>query len=124
MSKEAIEALESARAHILDAYRIWQADDVSAVPPPKSGAGAVIAKIDAVLSSPIAGEGKVPEGWQLVPKVGTMVKANHPITCLNPEEWFAVAEIEHRHGKFYVRGENTCWFSVSSLLHMSLNVQP
>lgn len=69
MTKEAIEALEAARAHILDAYRIWQADDVSAVPPPKSGAGSVIAKIDAVLSSPIAGDGKVewesPEEWEI-----------------------------------------------------------
>ena len=60
------EALESARAHILDAYRIWQADDVSAVPPPLSGAGSVIAKIDAILSSPGKDGGQEVEAaeWQ------------------------------------------------------------
>lgn len=57
----------------------------------------------------------VPEGWQLVPKIGTTVKAKHPITCINPEEYFAVDEIQAFGGNITVRGENTCWFGMNTI---------
>lgn len=57
----------------------------------------------------------VPEGWTLVPKIGTKVKANHPITCINPEEYFAVHEIQAFGGNITVRGEDTCWFGMNTI---------
>lgn len=47
------QALEAAHAHILDAYRTWQADDISTVPPSGSSAGKALALISAALSRPI-----------------------------------------------------------------------
>lgn len=54
----------------------------------------------------------VPDGWVVVPTLYTLVKANHPITVLNPTETFQVEYIKFEGGKFWVRGENTCWFNV------------
>lgn len=51
--------------------------------------------------------------------LGRRVKADHPITVLNPEESFIVTEVKlevggHFHGpSFYVKGENTMWFHES-----------
>lgn len=52
-----------------------------------------------------------------VPCIGSMVKADHPVTCLNPTEWFAVYEIKYEpvHNKFWVRGENTMWFNLNMI---------
>ena len=44
------------------------------------------------------------------------VKADHPITCLNPDVWFSVYEYQQEYRDYLgacvitVRGENTCWF--------------
>ena len=44
------------------------------------------------------------------------VKANHPITCLNPDEWFSVKEYMQEYHPdlerdvIRIRGENTAWF--------------
>lgn len=45
------------------------------------------------------------------PYIGMPVKADHPITCINPTETFTIAEVKAEEGKFYVRGEHTCWFN-------------
>lgn len=41
-------------------------------------------------------------------------KAPHPITCINPTEWFSPIDIRSEYGftqnKIFVRGEETCWF--------------
>ncbi|CAG0976540.1 hypothetical protein RHDC4_01619 [Rhodocyclaceae bacterium] len=58
---------------------------------------------------------KVPDGWRAVPGIGTRVKADHPQTCFNPDETFLVAEIKHENGGVYVRGEDTCWFALSTV---------
>lgn len=46
-------------------------------------------------------------------KVGSIVKVDHPITCLNPDEYFAIAQIEFQSNpkKVWICGENTCWFN-------------
>lgn len=58
----------------------------------------------------------VPEGWRLVPMIGAEVRADHPITSLNPDPTFEVfairAEADQR---LYVRGENTCWFNIDGI---------
>lgn len=45
-------------------------------------------------------------------EVGTRVKANHPITVLNPEETFLVKYMKFEQGRnvCFVRGDLTCWF--------------
>lgn len=43
--------------------------------------------------------------------IGRTVKANHPITVLNPEEWFKIIDVNVTDGKVWVIGENTCWFN-------------
>jgi len=47
--------------------------------------------------------------------VGKIAKADHPITCINPEEYFEIVEakLDTYSGevKLYVKGENTCWFN-------------
>jgi hypothetical protein len=48
--------------------------------------------------------------------LGRRVKADHPVTCLNPEETFIVTEVNFdAHSingpSFYVKGENTMWFA-------------
>lgn len=49
--------------------------------------------------------------------IGKRAKANHPITCLNPEEYFIIYEVklENDDGRIFCRGENTCWFSANML---------
>ena len=44
--------------------------------------------------------------------LGAKVRAGHPITVLNPEEWFVVkrAARDSITGVIRVIGENTCWF--------------
>lgn len=56
-----------------------------------------------------------PEGWAIVPNIGSYVEANHPITVLNPMKAFEVRYAECRNGHWYVRGEQTCWFGVNSV---------
>ena len=45
--------------------------------------------------------------------LGKMVKANHPITCLNPDEWFEVINAREDEGAVYVIGRKTFWFRLS-----------
>lgn len=44
---------------------------------------------------------------------GKQVKANHAITCLNPDEWFTPIAVWIKDNNVYVIGENTCWFNLS-----------
>ena len=44
--------------------------------------------------------------------VGKMARADHPITCLNPDEWFEVKAARQLDGRLAIIGENTCWFSI------------
>jgi hypothetical protein len=60
-------------------------------------------------------QAKVADGWRLVLEIGTMVKADHPITCLNPTEYFEVTEVEVTSTGARARGKNTCWFGTSML---------
>lgn len=53
--------------------------------------------------------------WIWVPRIGSEVIADHPVTPLNPSESFIVEEIEFRNDNFYARGENTMWFNVTML---------
>lgn len=54
-----------------------------------------------------------------LPGVGDVVKVNHPITCLNPEEYFKVVATRHKPDEeFAFRGERTCWFGLSTLLEV------
>lgn len=54
----------------------------------------------------------------MIIKVGSRVTVDHPITCINPEKYFTVAEIQYDviHRKTQIRGENTCWFGVSMII--------
>ena len=54
--------------------------------------------------------------------IGKIAKADHPITCMNPEETFKIIAVrveqtlsnqEEGH-KVFVRGENTMWFGYNS----------
>lgn len=56
-------------------------------------------------------------GWKEVPMPGAVVKSSHPITVLNPDEYFTVIELRYEPGvnKFYARGEQTCWFNIDML---------
>lgn len=42
---------------------------------------------------------------------GMRVKADHPITPLNPEETFIVFDTQIERGNLYLRGEKTMWFA-------------
>lgn len=53
--------------------------------------------------------------WEMVPMLGATVKADHPITCLNPDETFVVTAIHWDRGQFFARGEQTMWFSTRML---------
>lgn len=71
------------------------------------------------------------KGWVMVPFIGTLVKANHPITVLNPTKIFEVEEIKVEGFGMYARGDKTCWFNVNMLSEPSfeekmeyLGVQP
>ena len=53
--------------------------------------------------------------------IGKTAKADHPITCMNPEDTFTIVQVrvevsshqEDGH-KVLVRGENTMWFGYNS----------
>jgi len=53
--------------------------------------------------------------------VGKLAKVNHPITIINPKEYFRIYEVrieddiemDHR---IYIRGKNTAWFGQESIL--------
>ncbi|KAA0117920.1 hypothetical protein CIW48_27355 [Methylobacterium sp. P1-11] len=51
-------------------------------------------------------------GWAWVPMPGALVRSSHPQTVLNPDKEFAVLEVKFEDGRFYVRGEKTCWFGL------------
>lgn len=55
------------------------------------------------------------EGWTLFPRSGTIVKADHPITPLNPTPTFAVFDIKYERGSIFVRGEKTMWFHLNMI---------
>jgi hypothetical protein len=42
--------------------------------------------------------------------VGRRAKAQHPITVVNPDEFFTISDVKIENYKIYVRGENTIWF--------------
>lgn len=53
------------------------------------------------------------------PRVGDVVRVDHPQTCLNPEEYFKVVAVRQHPGSGYsFRGERTCWFGLSALLEV------
>ncbi|GGE18512.1 hypothetical protein GCM10011390_42110 [Aureimonas endophytica] len=54
-------------------------------------------------------------GWQRVPNVGDEVRADHPITVLNPTQTFIVYERRFKDDRVSVRGENTCWFDLGMI---------
>lgn len=43
--------------------------------------------------------------------IGQEVKADHPITCANPNETFEIVDAKIENNKLYVRGSATIWFS-------------
>lgn len=45
--------------------------------------------------------------------IGKKAKADHPITCANPEEYFIIKEVRIDHDVVFVRGEKTMWFGES-----------
>jgi hypothetical protein len=45
--------------------------------------------------------------------VGREAKADHPITCLNPEATFIIKQVRLEDGGIAVRGERTMWFGDS-----------
>lgn len=45
--------------------------------------------------------------------IGLEVKANHPITVLNPTKTFKITQASIEDNKLYVRGEDTMWFESS-----------
>lgn len=57
--------------------------------------------------------------------IGSVVKVNHPITCLNPNEYFEITQIEIRFERFttgkircrpWIRGSETAWFNADMIL--------
>lgn len=50
--------------------------------------------------------------------IGSVVKVSHPVTCLNPDEYFQIAEMRYdlASDKTWIRGENTCWFNANMIL--------
>lgn len=60
---------------------------------------------------------------------GKYFKADHPITCLNPNEYNKITEAHvswcptQERIKVMVRGEETMWFSESSILHITDEVE-
>ena len=54
----------------------------------------------------------------MIIKVGSRVTVDHPITCINPDKYFTVHELEYDpiHKSTRIRGENTCWFSVNMII--------
>lgn len=52
--------------------------------------------------------------------VGKIVKVSHPITCLNPDEYFEVVELQYDQyaDKVWIRGDNTCWFNIDMIMEI------
>lgn len=50
-------------------------------------------------------------------KIGSVVSVSHPITVLNPEQYFAIAQIEFDtvENKTWICGSNTCWFNANMI---------
>lgn len=45
---------------------------------------------------------------------GKLAAVNHPITPLNPSEYFTIVDVKiEENGKIFVRGEHTMWFGES-----------
>ena len=55
------------------------------------------------------------EGWLKVPTIGTLAKANHPITVLNPTKVFEVTRILVEGSRIYAGGKTTMNFHVNML---------
>lgn len=51
-------------------------------------------------------------------EVGDMVKVDHPITVLNPTEWFKVTQISITipDRRVSIRGDETCWFGLNMVI--------
>ena len=43
---------------------------------------------------------------------GKQLSADHPITCLNPTEWFTPVTVKVENGSIWVRSTSTCWFAL------------
>jgi hypothetical protein len=43
--------------------------------------------------------------------IGKRAKADHPMTVINPEEYFIIIEAKIEDNKILVRGDKTAWFS-------------
>ena len=44
---------------------------------------------------------------------GKQLKADHPVTCLNPDEWFTPVRVRISDARrIFVIGARTCWFSM------------
>ena len=52
--------------------------------------------------------------------IGNWVKVDHPITCLNPTEFFQITKVKISGSpmspKICVRGENTMWFGIGLIV--------
>jgi hypothetical protein len=55
--------------------------------------------------------------------IGKFVKVDHPITCMNPTEYFEIKYVEAKGTpmdiRVSVRGENTMWFGTGLILDWS-----
>ena len=60
-------------------------------------------------------ERTLPHGWQAVPSIGVVVKADYPLTSFNPTETFRVCDVKIMNGRIHVRGLETCWFELSMI---------
>lgn len=77
-----------------------------------------LASLRAALAAPeLSGN----DGWVMVPRVGTLVSADHPVT---PEPTLEVTQVcSEPNGNFVVRGEGTEWFDIS-MVHAAAPPQP
>lgn len=50
--------------------------------------------------------------------IGNVVKVSHPVTVLNPDEYFRIEEIRHdiADERTWIRGASTCWFSTKMIV--------
>lgn len=44
---------------------------------------------------------------------GRLFSADHPISDLNPAEWFQVKQVKIEGSRIFIAGEHTCWFSIN-----------
>lgn len=56
----------------------------------------------------------------MIVKIGSKVKVNHPITCLNPDEYFEVVDMQFDPitNRCSVIGANTCWFGGTMIVEV------